>query len=119
VSLKVYRVGCCDPEKDRDIVGESPRDHAYKCGRCNKKLHWIPEFGRLRGDGWFKPGFDIGLGEWIESPDHRERVMKEKHCVSTEGGGDINRSEPDSRYAIEHTNLMREHADKFGYKRRP
>jgi hypothetical protein len=114
MSLKVYRVGCCDPEKDREIVAKSPRDHAYKCGRCNKKLHWIPEFGRLRGDGWFKPGFDIGLGEWIRDPGHREQVMKEKHCVSTEGGGDIRTTELPDRRAEETVAFVREH----GFQRR-
>jgi hypothetical protein len=57
---------------------------AVRCPQCHGPVQRKVGCSRIEGEGWFVPGYDIGLGAHIESPDHRRRVMKEKYCVEAD-----------------------------------
>ena len=75
---------------------ESP--YGVTCPRedCVCILKYIPSCAPVPGTGWFRIGWDPALGEHVESMDHRKRLMKEKHCEDSAGGGDIN-TQPEVR----------------------
>ena len=94
--MSVAYDGACSIHGDLIYIADDP--HGVTCPRedCERIIAWIPSFARVPGTGWFRPGWDVGLGEHVESMDHRKRLMKEKHCEDSAGGGDIN-TQPEVR----------------------
>ena len=81
--------GSCSKHGNQIYYSRTPYDQQCQAQECSEILHWIPSFARVRGKGWFTPGYDGALGAHLDSVADRDRVMKEKYAVEKEGGGDI------------------------------
>jgi hypothetical protein len=48
---------------------------------CNHTLEWIPCSPRISGKGWFKEGYDEGLGIYVEDVGQRKAEMKRQGVI--------------------------------------
>ncbi len=92
--------GECSTHGKLIYYGLTPYDVECDQDGCKHILHYIPSFARVRGEGWFRSGYDVGLGVHLDSVQDRDRVMKEKHAVEKEGGGDINTGDGESKRGV-------------------
>jgi putative FmdB family regulatory protein len=52
-------------------------DDIEYCEKCGSGLTRQFSFSATTPTSWFRPGFDDGLDKYVESKDHRKRLMKE------------------------------------------
>ena len=77
--MPIYGFKCINEEcevKEFDDWQEMHSEHVAWCPTCKKKGRRIFTFGMFNVD--FKPGWDPGLGKWVDTKMQRENTLAEK-----------------------------------------
>ena len=80
--MKIYEFKCMNEKcpKKGEIIQEIQNmhdNHIAKCVNCDKLMRRIYSLGGFSID--FKPGFDPGLGEYVETKRQRENIISENN----------------------------------------
>jgi hypothetical protein len=86
--LKAFDIECPEHGKRIALAETTSQLMCPEVG-CLEKVDWIPSFARVRGAGWFRPGYDVALGGYYESMEERDRLMKARGAVEADGGADV------------------------------
>lgn len=75
--MPIYTYFCDECRKEYDVLQPISNKHSYKCEKCGtqtRRVFTAPATFRMD----FTPGWDVGLGQYVDTKRQRENIMAEK-----------------------------------------